>query len=175
MIKVKEGDLDKLGLLYERYKKPLFGFFYGMTRERELCDDLVQNVFFRILKYRYLFRGEGDFKTWMFHIARNVNNDHFRKIKWKHKESLDNWEERLGSDENQSTKFQQDDELHLLTMAMDRLPDDKREILLLSKFQDKKYKEIGEILGCTEGSVKVKVFRALQELKEVYQQLEKHI
>src|SRR5688572_18509827 len=98
MIKVKEGDLDKLGLLYERYKKPLFGFFYGMNRDRELCDDLVQNVFFRILKYRYLFRGEtggGEFKTWMFHIARNVNNDHFRKLKWKHKESLDNWEERL--------------------------------------------------------------------------------
>jgi RNA polymerase sigma-70 factor (ECF subfamily) len=57
-------------------------------------------------------------------------------------------------------------------MAMDRLPEDKREILLLSKFQDKKYKEIGEILGCSEGAVKVKVFRALQELKEVYKKLE---
>jgi RNA polymerase sigma-70 factor (ECF subfamily) len=64
--------------------------------------------------------------------------------------------------------------MQLLSMAMDRLPEDKREILLLSKFQDKKYKEIGEILGCTEGAVKVKVFRALQELKEVYKELEKH-
>jgi RNA polymerase sigma-70 factor (ECF subfamily) len=67
-----------------------------------------------------------------------------------------------------------DDELQLLSMAMDRLPDDKKEILLLSKYQDKKYKEIGEIIGCSEGSVKVKVFRALQELKAVYKQLEKH-
>ena len=175
MLRVKEGEIDKLGLLFQRYKKPLFGFFYGLSRDAELCEDLVQNVFFRILKYRYLFRGEGDFKTWMFHIARNVNHDHFRKNKWKFKESLENWEERLGSEENRSTKFQQDDELHLLSMAMDRLPEDKREILLLSKFQDKKYKEIGEILGCTEGAVKVKVFRALQELKEVYQQLEKHL
>jgi len=57
---------------------------------------------------------------------------------------------------------------------MDRLPEDKREILLLSKYQDKKYKEIGEILGCSEGAVKVKVFRALQELKTVYAELEKH-
>jgi DNA-directed RNA polymerase specialized sigma24 family protein len=46
---------------------------------------------------------------------------------------------------------------------------------LLSKYQDKKYKEIGEIIGCSEGAVKVKVFRALQELKEVYRQLEKHM
>ena len=175
MIKVKDGDLDKLGLLFERYKKPLFGFFYGLNREVEVSEDLVQNVFFRILKYRYLFRGDGDFKTWMFHIARNVNNDHYRKNKWKHKESLENWEERLGTDENRSNQYKHDDEMQLLTMALDRLPEDKREILLLSKFQDKKYKEIGEIIGCTEGAVKVKVFRALQELKEVYQQLEKHL
>jgi RNA polymerase sigma-70 factor (ECF subfamily) len=174
MLRVKEGDLDRLGLLFERYKKPLFGFFYGMTKEKELCDDLVQNVFFRILKYRYLFRGEGDFKTWMFHIARNVNNDHFRKNKWKHKESLETWENKLSTEENRATQFGHDDEMHLLSMAMDRLPEEKREILLLSKFQDRKYKEIGEILGCSEGAVKVKVFRALQELKEVYQQLEKH-
>ena len=60
MIKVKDGDLEKLGLLFERYKKPLFGFFYGMNRDADLCEDLVQNVFMRILKYRYLFRGEGD-------------------------------------------------------------------------------------------------------------------
>jgi RNA polymerase sigma factor (sigma-70 family) len=174
MIKVKDGDLDKLGLLFERYKKPLFGFFYGLTKDRELCDDLVQNVFFRILKYRYLFRGEGDFKTWMFHIARNVKHDHFRKDKFKNKESIDIWTDRLGSEENRFSQFQTDDEMQLLSAALERLPEDKREILLLSKFQEKKYKEIGEIIGCSEGAVKVKVFRALQELKEVYHQLEKH-
>jgi RNA polymerase sigma factor (sigma-70 family) len=57
-------------------------------------------------------------------------------------------------------------------MAMEKLPADKREILLLSKYEEKKYKEIGEILGCSEGAVKVKVFRALQDLKVIYQQLE---
>lgn len=174
MIKVKDGDIEKLGLLFERYKKPLFGFFYGMNRDVALSEDLVQNVFFRILKYRYLFRGEGDFKTWMFHIARNVNHDHFRKTKWKEKDNIDAWQERLSSDANRQTEFQHDEELELLSMALQRLPDDKREILLLSKFHEKKYREIGEILGCTEGTVKVKVFRALQELKEVYRKLEKH-
>jgi RNA polymerase sigma factor (sigma-70 family) len=175
MLKVKEGDLDKLGLLFERYKKPLFGFFYGMNKDVDLSDDLVQNVFFRILKYRYLFRGEGDFRTWMFHIARNVNHDHFRKNKLKFKESIENWQDRLGSDDNRFTEFQHDEEMQILSMAMDKLPDDKREILLLSKFQDKKYKEIGDIMGCSEGAVKVKVFRALQELKSVYKQLEKYL
>ncbi|WP_333820763.1 RNA polymerase sigma factor [Ohtaekwangia sp.] len=172
MLKVRDGDVDKLSLLFERYKKPLFGFFYHMNKDAELSEDLVQNVFYRILKYRYLFRGEGDFRTWMFHIARNVSHDHFRKNKLSAKDSLEDWQDRLGSDDNRSTSIQQEEEMQLLSMAMDRLPEEKREILLLSKFQDKKYKEIGEILGCSEGAVKVKVFRALQELKEMYQKLE---
>lgn len=175
MLKVKDGDLDRLGLLFERYKRPLYGFFYGMNRDADLSEDLVQNVFFRILKYRYLFRGEGDFRTWMFHIARNVNHDNFRKNKLQMKDSLEHWQERLGTHDNRSTEFEKDEEMQLLSMAMDRLPEDKKEILLLSKYQDKKYKEIGEIIGCSEGAVKVKVFRALQELKEVYRQLEKHM
>ncbi len=174
MIKVKDGDLSKLGLLFERYKKPLFGFFYGMNKDPELSEDLVQNVFFRILKYRYLFRGDGDFKTWMFHIARNVSNDHFRKIKWKGKDDLDKWQDRLSNHNNRQLELQQDEELQLLSVALERLPEDKREIILLSKFHDKKYREIGEILGCSEGAVKVKVFRALQELREVYKKLEEH-
>lgn len=172
MVKVRDGDLDKLGLLFERYKRPLYGFFYGMNKEQELSEDLVQNTFFRILKYRHLFRGEGDFRAWMFHIARNVNHDHHRKNKMQ-KDDVDKWQERLGHTENKSVEMQQHDELSMLSMAMDRLPAEKREVLLLSKFQEKKYHEIGEILGCTEGAVKVKVFRALQDLKAIYKQLEK--
>lgn len=175
MIKVKGGDLDKLGLLFERYKKPLFGFFYGMNKDTAISEDLVQNVFFRILKYRYLFREEGEFRTWMFHIARNVSHDHFRKIKWKWMDDVDKWKDRLTNDDNRQEEYQQEEERQLLAMALDRLPEDKREILLLSKYQEKKYREIGEILGCSEGAVKVKVFRALQDLKEVYKKLEKHL
>ncbi|HMJ70728.1 MAG TPA: RNA polymerase sigma factor [Cyclobacteriaceae bacterium] len=173
MIAVRDGDTGRLGLLFERYKRPLYGFFYGMNRNQELSEDLVQNTFFRILKYRHLFRGEGDFRTWMFHIARNVSHDHFRKDKLKWKESLESWQNKLGHEENREGEMQLTETNAMLSMAMDRLPQDKKEVLLLSKYQEKKYKEIGEIIGCSEGAVKVKVFRALQELKVIYQQLEK--
>ncbi|HEX5170135.1 MAG TPA: RNA polymerase sigma factor [Cyclobacteriaceae bacterium] len=175
MVKVRDGDIDKLGPLFERYKRPLYGFFYGMNRDAELSEDLVQNVFYRILRYRHVFRGDGDFKVWMFHIARNVNHDHFRKDKIRNKESVDHWQEKLKDETNRYTEFEHSEEMMILSAAMERLPEEKREILLLSKFHEKKYKEIGEILGCSEGAVKVKVFRALRELKETYQQLERKI
>jgi RNA polymerase sigma-70 factor (ECF subfamily) len=175
MTKVKEGDLDKLGLLFTRYKSPLYGFFYGMNRDQELSEDLVQNTFLRVLKYRHLFRGDGTFKTWLFHIARNVRHDQFRKEKIKHKDSIDNWSDRLANADTTESVIEQQEEHHMLALALEKLPEDKREVLMLSKFQEKKYKEIGDILGCTEGTVKIKVFRALQALKGVYEQLEKRM
>ena len=172
MNKVRDGDPEKLGLLYERYKRPLLGFFIGMLRDKELSEDLVQNTFARILKYRHLYRGDGDFRTWMFHIARNVKNDHFKK-KRVDQVPVDKWTERIGHSEIRSEEIQQEEELGMLSIAMERLSEEKREVLLLSKYQEKKYQEIGLLLGCSESAVKVKVFRALQELKAVYQQLEK--
>jgi RNA polymerase sigma-70 factor (ECF subfamily) len=173
MVRVREGTLDHLGLLFERHKRPLYGFFYNMTRDRDLSEDLVQTVFLRILKYRHLFREDGEFKTWMFHIARNVHNDQHRK-KRPTVESLDRWTERIAGETNRQEVQQRDDERTMLREAMDRLPDDKKEVLLLSKYQERKYSEIAQLLGCSEGAVKVKVFRALRELKVLYKQVEKH-
>lgn len=173
MTKVREGDLDKLGLLFERYKKPLYGFFYGHTKEQALSEDLVQNTFLRMLKYRHLFRGDGDFRAWMFHIARNVRIDNHRAVKIKTHDQPKNWEEHLVHHENQAVLMEQEEQHQMLAKALDKLPIEKREVLLLSKYQEKRYSEIGVILGCSEGAVKVKVFRALQELKNIYQELEK--
>ena len=79
MLKVKAGDLDKMGLLFERYHRPLFGFLYHTTGQVAHSEDLVQTVFYRMLKYRHTFSGEGEFRTWMFHLARNVVNDAAKK------------------------------------------------------------------------------------------------
>ena len=81
MLKVKEGQNHNLGLLYERYKKRLFGFFYKMNKDAGLSEDLVQNVFVRVLKYKHTFSEESKFITWIFQIARNEMYDEFKKQK----------------------------------------------------------------------------------------------
>ncbi len=81
MLQVKSGDTDKLGLLFERYNRALFGYFMRMTGCPSLSEDLVQDVFVRILKYRHTYKDEGSFMTWLFRIARNTHIDHYRKAK----------------------------------------------------------------------------------------------
>src|SRR5215831_4095206 len=81
MLSVKAGDLDKMGLLFERHHRALYNFFYYMTGNRESSEDMVQNVFFRMLKYRHTFSGEGEFRTWMYHLGRNVLKDFIKKNK----------------------------------------------------------------------------------------------
>ncbi len=172
MLKVKNGDLDKLGLLFERHHRSLFGFLFHMTGQRELSEDMAQNVFYRILKYKHAFRGDGEFKTWMYHLARNVINDNGRAVKRtvKHQEVTNLAEEIAGSylaDES----IQKKQELALLKNAMNNLQPESREILILSKFQELKYHEIAAIMDITEGAVKVRVHRALHQLKNVYLQI----
>ena len=79
MIAVRAGEIRRLGELFERYHRPLFGFFVRLTNQPSVGEDLVQIVFYRILKYRHTYRDEGKFSAWIYHIARKVAADHFRK------------------------------------------------------------------------------------------------
>jgi RNA polymerase sigma factor (sigma-70 family) len=172
MLKVKNGDLDKLGLLFERYNRPLFGFLFHTTGQRELSEDLVQNVFYRILKYKHTFRGDGEFKTWMYHMARNVVNDNGRSIKRtiRHQE-LTEFSENVGGGVAADESIHRKQELATLRNAMANLSEESREVLILSKFQELKYNEIAQIMDITEGAVKVRVHRAISQLKNMYLQI----
>jgi RNA polymerase sigma factor (sigma-70 family) len=168
MLAVQNGDAEKLGLLFERHHRTLFDFFAKMTGSRTVAEDLVQDVFFRILKYRNTFRAESRFKTWMFHIARNVRFDYFRN----------HLSERAAFDEcnaGHQTGFplpgqelEQEQQHNLLQCALFKLPPEKREILVLSRYQEMKYEEIAELLGCEVGTVKVRIYRAMKELRDIY-------
>lgn len=169
MLRVKSGELSALGLLYERYKKRLFGFFYQLNRDPSLSEDLVQNVFVRILKYKGSYTDEKKFISWIFQIARNVNNDHFAK----NKKNIE-----LGSFPKQeifdlSMDFALEENKKLLQEAINKLSPEKQELIVLSKIKEIKYRDVADILGSTEGAVRTKVHRVLQELREIFNELEK--
>lgn len=174
MLKVKAGDLDKLGLLFERYNRRLFSYFYRLTASRDLSEDLVQNVFERIIKYRDTYENTGAFSTWIYQIARNLHVDHYRKNNHEDmRENLINLDDVKGESAEMENLFNEDNELMLLNLALERLDAEKKETLILSRYQGFKYKEIASIMHCSESAVKVRIFRALNELKEIISELRK--
>ncbi|SDL99565.1 RNA polymerase sigma factor [Siphonobacter aquaeclarae] len=166
MIAVRSGNLDQMGLLFERYNRPLFGFCYRMTGHAPTSEDLVQSVFYRMLKYRHTFTGDGEFRTWMYHVARNVLADHHQQNRQRY-DSVDDWASRIGGGTEADEALHRTQEREMVHEALLKLKPDQREILILSRFQELKYEEIARILHTTEGAVKVKVHRAMNELKKV--------
>ncbi len=174
MLKVKSGDLDSMGLLFTRYHRQLYGFLYHMTYQREASEDMVQQVFYRMLKYRNNFTGTGEFIHWMYAIARNVIKDQGkRKSLPMTGDSIDDMADLIAGSTNIEEQLHKKQTAAVLQMAMRKLSDDEREILLLSRFQELKYQEIAAILGINEGAVKVRVHRAMCRLKEIYTKIER--
>ena len=171
MLKVQAGDLDKFGLLYERYKKKLFAYFYRLTCVAASSEDLVQNVFQRMLIYRKQFRNEGKFTSWMYSIAHNVLLDHLRKqSRIEYSDDLEKWDVQEENDLEE--KILQNEQYKILENAINQLSHEQRETLILSRFHELKYKEIAEIFNVSEGTIKVRIFRAMKNLKKIYAKME---
>ena len=171
MLDVKKDDVDKLGVLFQKYKKQLFGYFFKITYDKDLSEDLIQEVFMKILKYKDSFLGYGKFSTWMYSIAHNVSVDHFRKQKMVISREDPEMLNALDSYDQDQTSIK-NEELDKLNKAMLKLVPDKREILILSKIKGIKYKDLGGILNCSETAVKGRIFRALKDLRDIYSKME---
>lgn len=112
----------------------------------------------------------------MFTIAHNEMADHFKKNKRMAFSSLDDYpEDRTKSGQSVFDQDEKMEELKTLELAFAKLGQEKRQLLALCKYEGLSYREIGEIMKCSEGNARIKVFRALQELRIIYQNIEKQI
>jgi RNA polymerase sigma-70 factor (ECF subfamily) len=167
---VRGGKVEKLAILFERHHVVLFNYFLRLTGNRPVSEDLVQEVFTRILKYRTTYRGEDRFAVWMYKIARNAHIDFLRR----QKETVpleDQFEEAQSADLIPEERVERQQEAALISRALKKLSPKKQEVILLSRFQNLKYREIAELMECPVGTVKGMVHRAVQELGDIYKQL----
>jgi len=165
MLAVKNGDIKKLGLLFEKYHLMLFNYFTKMTYNQQVSEDMVQEVFHKLIKYRHTYRGEGIFTTWMFQIAHNTFYDFVRREK-KHLSIEDDNINVPDSTDLHETVAEREDLRHVRD-AIHTLPDDYREVLILRCYHNMKYKDIAEMLDCPVGTVKARVHHGINKLKEI--------
>jgi RNA polymerase sigma factor (sigma-70 family) len=163
MERVQDGDTAQLALLFERYHVGLFRYVLHLTHNRTVSEDLVQEVFFRVLKYARSYDARLSFPVWIYGMARNA---HFDLIHKRRAEVISAELSEVRSPEPMPEELitRKEDAL-FLEQALRQLPEDKREVLVLSRFHNLRYEEIARILECEVGTVKVRVYRALKELR----------
>ena len=165
MREVREGDVAKLEVLFDRHYAGVLRYFQYLTSNRTLSEDLAQEVFFRILKYRHTYRPDANFRAWLYQIARNVHAGQMSKQK-PEVALPEEAREIRGTAVPPDREFQKKQEALLLRRALAAMPGEKREVLIMSRFLDLKYEEIASVLECEVGTVKQRVYRAMRDLSD---------
>jgi RNA polymerase sigma-70 factor (ECF subfamily) len=167
MIRVRQGRVAALGELFERHHAALYRFCLRMCGNRAESEDLVQDVFMKMLKHRESFKADAGFLPWMYRIAHNVAVDYLRRSSRTSSTEAD-LETRPADLQPSDEGVIDKERTGLLRRALLELPPDRREVLLLSRYELKSYEEVATALGVSVGTVKTRAHRAIKQLREVY-------
>lgn len=169
MRQVRGGRTGALATLFERHHARLYRYCLRMTGNRQVSEDLVQDVFMKMLKYKSNFRNDSAFQPWMFGIARNACVAHWRRasVEAVPDAELEHPPQEAHTDDDPGGGQQAD----LVRRALLKLSPERREVLVLSRFEFKTYEEIATALGCSVAAVRVRAHRALKQLRDIYLEL----
>jgi len=156
--------------LYEKYHHDVFQFLFYLVKNRETAEDLVQEVYIRVLKSYSTFKGNSSEKTWLFSIARNVAIDWFRKQKsWKQRmiEKFEWSEQQISDDQSIPEEITvQKEEIQMIFKCLNKCTIDQRMVIIMRYFNELSISETALALNWTESKVKTTQHRALKGLKE---------
>ena len=176
MLRVREGDDSGFSILIEKYRKQIVHFMFRMSRNQAVAEELAQEVFLRVYRSRQTYRAEAKFSTWLYRIATNLGVNHARDTKHERTAQnvyLDQPDPETGTtpDVADSTvsveqKLVREERMNAIRKHVMALPERQRSAVLMHKYQEMDYKEIGEVLKLSESATKSLLFRAYQTLRE---------
>lgn len=166
---VKDGKLAEMSVLFERYHVKLYNFLLKLTYDKTVSQDLTQNLFYRVLKYRYTYDEKYSFKSWIYQMARNIHLDYCRE-KSRTQDREVHEEEKMETLAEQEPVYNEE-HYSLLDKALQLLHPEQLQLLVMSRFQGLKYEEISAITGSSVSAIKVQVHRAIHQLRTHYSNL----
>lgn len=176
MLRLKAGDLDCFEILMNKYRRAMVHFMFRMVRNQAVAEEMAQEVFLRVYRARESYRAEAKFSTWLYRIATNLAVNHARDTKNERmaaKLQLDAPDEESGAtpDVADTTPTVEADLLRAERMRAIKqhvlaLPERQRMAVLMHKYQEMDYKQIGAVLKLSESATKSLLFRAYQTLRE---------
>jgi RNA polymerase sigma-70 factor, ECF subfamily len=176
MVRYQQGEVRAFEILLGRHRKAVFNFILRYVGDKETAEDLLQETFMRVIKGADAYKRQAKFTTWLYTIARNLCVDQTRRRKHRKHASLD---APMGSDEDSGTLL---DVVASGEMASDRksvnkqlyqrlqgaigaLSEEQREVFLMREFLDMPFKQIADVVGVPENTVKSRMRYALEKLR----------
>lgn len=180
MLRFQRGDIHAFAQLVQRHKTPLFNFILRHARNPSVAEDLLQDVFLKVVQSSSEFKHEARFTTWVYTITRNLCVDHFRKMALRKHDSLDQSKDLEQSPLREripSTDLDANVERSAITRelrdqivgAVEDLPEEQREVFLLREVANLPFKEIATITDTPENTVKSRMRYALERLQATLQ------
>jgi len=166
MQRVKDGNLEEMSVLFERYHMRIYNFFLKMCMKKDISQDLTQNLFYRMIKYKHTYKNEYSVKSWIYQMARNLHADYRRQQK-RVDEKFMNTESYPVEILDTRDSYEEED-YERLEKALSQLNEEQKEIIVLSRFQGLKYEEISPIVNQSVPAIKVAMHRAIKQLRGIY-------
>jgi RNA polymerase sigma-70 factor (ECF subfamily) len=163
---VKDGNLAEMSVLFERYHLRLYNFFLKLTRNKDISQDLTQNLFYRMIKYKNSYKNDLSFKTWIYQMARNLHIDHCKEE--KRLDALFLKSDSYPVDVTDESYGFLEEDYERLEHAFSELSNEQKEIIVLSRYQGLKYEEIAAIINQSVPAIKVAMHRAIKRLRGIY-------
>lgn len=182
--RAKQGDVEAFESLIGQYERKVYNLAYKLTGNPEDASDMAQEAFVRVYTKLGDFRGDSSFVTWLFQITANVCRDELRRRVRQRTTSID---ETVEGDEGEMTRqfadtgdgpeqaLDRQEAQRLVRAAMATLEPEHQEVLMLRDFQDLSYEQIRDILNCSLGTVKSRLNRARNALKDTLLRAEREL
>ncbi len=175
MLRVKAGDDSAFDHLVEKFRRPLVGFMYRLSRNPAVAEDLAQEVFLRVYRSRRTYKAEARFTTWLYRIATNLAVNHARdtRVERTQSSSLDEPEPETGATvdvadgaPSAEERLLREERMAAIRSHVEALPERQKMAVILHKYQGMDYREIAEVLDLSESATKSLLFRAYETLRD---------
>ncbi|MGE5607880.1 MAG: RNA polymerase sigma factor [Bacillota bacterium] len=168
--RMQAGDMSAGEQLVRRYYQPLVRYLHRLCRDEQLAEELQQQTWLSVLEHSSKFdasSGTGGFKAWVFRIATNKANDHWRS-RGRERSAKDGL--RLVTDQEvpeAGLRLEAGEQERKLQRAIEQLPESQREVLMLRYYGNLKFVEIAQLLGCPLNTALGRMHKAMLKLKEL--------
>jgi RNA polymerase sigma-70 factor (ECF subfamily) len=160
--KCKRAETEGFSQLVDLYSRRCYGYFYRLTGNRTVSDDLLSELFVKVVKKINSYRG-GSFEAWLFRVASNIFHDHLRD-KQKQEKVLQGHKEKLESIQKTGSKTE-DERIDRLQSQLLKLDDETRELIMLRFYSQASFKQIASMRAEPIGTTLSKLHRGLKKLR----------